>query len=306
MRYNFLRKEVIFMKNKHIAKKIMIAALVVACIVVLKGTGKVYCATITAEQKAALAAQYHGTIDSSGTVWFYNFEDSAAYNDAVYHLEHPGQAIPEDHAPEYATPAAQQPANTTNASTDASKQTTNTQVASKEEKQTESLKKADTKQIEETTTVDNTPVKNEVTKKPTCTEDGERTYYNKNGDAVKTEKIAAIGHDYEKTVTKEPTCTDKGVTTYKCKNCGDTYTEDIPALGHQIDKGTVTKKAGMFTAGEKVYKCTRCGKIMKTEVIPSQYSMKVLYAIIAIAVAAVIVAAILVIVIHKKRHPLGI
>ena len=299
------------MKNKHIAKKIMITALAIACIVVLKGTGKVYCATITPEQEAALIQQYHGVLNDDGTIFFADFEDSMAFNDARYHLEHPGQVIPEDHAPEYATPtpaaqATQQPSSTTNTDTDTSTQASSTQTTSKEEKKTESVKKADTKQIEETTTVDNTPVKNEVTKKPTCTEDGERTYYNKNGDAVKTEKIAAIGHDYEKTVTKEPTCTDKGVMTYKCKNCGDTYTEDIPALGHQIDKGTVTKKAGMFTAGEKVYKCTRCGKIMKTEVIPSQYSMKVLYAIIAIAVAAVIVAAILVIVIHKKRHPLGI
>ena len=33
------------------------------------------------------------------------------------------------------------------------------------------------------------------------------------------------------TVTKEPTCTEKGVKTFTC-SCGDSYTEEIPALGH--------------------------------------------------------------------------
>ena len=55
----------------------------------------------------------------------------------------------------------------------------------------------------------------------------------------------------------------------------------------------------MFNAGEKVYKCTRCGKVMKTEVIPSQYSMKVLYVIIAVVIAAVI--AVVAVIIKKRK-----
>ena len=40
-------------------------------------------------------------------------------------------------------------------------------------------------------------------------------------------------HSYTSTVTKEPTCTEKGVRTYTCSYDGSTYTEAIPALGHE-------------------------------------------------------------------------
>ena len=39
-------------------------------------------------------------------------------------------------------------------------------------------------------------------------------------------------HSYTSEVTKEPTCTVSGVRTYSC-SCGDTYTETIPSLGHK-------------------------------------------------------------------------
>jgi len=38
-------------------------------------------------------------------------------------------------------------------------------------------------------------------------------------------------HSYTETVTKEPTCTEAGEKTYTC-GCGDSYTETIPATGH--------------------------------------------------------------------------
>lgn len=41
-------------------------------------------------------------------------------------------------------------------------------------------------------------------------------------------------HSYTSTVTKEPTCTEKGVKTYTCSYDGSTYTEEIPALGHAL------------------------------------------------------------------------
>ena len=213
------------MKNrKHkLITYIALGMAVIGCIITMSGTGKVYCDTITPEQEAALIQQYHGVLHDDGTIFFADPYDSMAFQDARTHIENPDAIIEEDHAPEYAKKSSTQTASQP-ASADTSKQTTSTQATSKEEKKTESVKKADVKQAEEekvkeeTTTVDNTPVKNEITKKPTCTEDGERTYYNKNGDVVKTEKITATGHDYKKTVTKEPTCTAKGVTTYKCKN----------------------------------------------------------------------------------------
>ena len=42
-------------------------------------------------------------------------------------------------------------------------------------------------------------------------------------------------HNYVATVTKEPTCTEEGVRTYTCSKCGDTYTEAIPMLPHDFD-----------------------------------------------------------------------
>lgn len=41
-------------------------------------------------------------------------------------------------------------------------------------------------------------------------------------------------HSYTSTVTKEPTCTEEGVRTYTCSYDGSTYTEAIPALGHAL------------------------------------------------------------------------
>lgn len=40
-------------------------------------------------------------------------------------------------------------------------------------------------------------------------------------------------HSYTSTITKEPTCTEEGVRTYTCSYDGSTYTEAIPALGHE-------------------------------------------------------------------------
>ena len=43
------------------------------------------------------------------------------------------------------------------------------------------------------------------------------------------------------TVTKEPTCTASGVKTYTCGNCGETKTETVAALGHNMENGTCTR-----------------------------------------------------------------
>lgn len=40
-------------------------------------------------------------------------------------------------------------------------------------------------------------------------------------------------HSYSSSVTKSPTCTGTGVRTYKC-TCGDSYTETIAATGHSM------------------------------------------------------------------------
>ena len=106
-------------------------------------------------------------------------------------------------------------------------------------------------------------------------------------------------------VTKEPTTTEKGIRTYTCTVCKGTKTEDIQMLEHQhswstdwtsneqfhwhdctaagctltdngqkngfgahtFDKGTVTKEATTTSAGTIEYKCTVCGRV-KQEQIP--------------------------------------
>lgn len=45
-------------------------------------------------------------------------------------------------------------------------------------------------------------------------------------------------HSYTSTVTKEPTCTEKGEKTFTCTRDGSTYTEEIPALGHALGNWT--------------------------------------------------------------------
>lgn len=95
-----------------------------------------------------------------------------------------------------------------------------------------------------------------ITKEPTCTEEGEKTYTCECGDSY-TEVILATGHhygdddkctdcgemnpehkhNYTETITKEPTCTEDGEKKYTC-DCGDSYTEVIPATGHNYVDGT--------------------------------------------------------------------
>ena len=43
-------------------------------------------------------------------------------------------------------------------------------------------------------------------------------------------EVEALGHDYQATVTKQPTTTEEGVRTYTCSRCHDTYTESIAKI----------------------------------------------------------------------------
>ncbi|MDE5592417.1 MAG: hypothetical protein K2I75_00525, partial [Clostridiales bacterium] len=64
-------------------------------------------------------------------------------------------------------------------------------------------------------------------------------------------------HNYTDTVTKEPTCTEKGVRTYECDGCDDTYTEDIDALGHDDYKADETAATCTDNKVEH-WACHRC------------------------------------------------
>ena len=64
-------------------------------------------------------------------------------------------------------------------------------------------------------------------------------------------------------VTKEPTCTDTGVKTYTCVDGDDSYTEKIQALGHDYVTRTETvtiKEAWDEPVLEPRYICNGCGK----------------------------------------------
>ena len=81
-----------------------------------------------------------------------------------------------------------------------------------------------------------------VTKEPTCTEKGEKTYTCKFCKATETKEIPALGHDWDDgVITKKPTCTRKGEMTYTCERCQITKTEPIPALGHHFKNGVCTR-----------------------------------------------------------------
>ncbi len=170
-----------------------------------------------------------------------------------------------------------------------------------------------------------------VTKQPTCTEKGEKTYTCGDCRYQKVEEIATIPHTYATawsndethhwhastcgcqdqesefathrfdngTVTKQPTCTEKGEKTYTCGDCryqkveeiatiphtyatawstDETYHWHISTCGcqgltadygtHRFDNGVITKPTSCTVAGEKMYTCLDC-QYKKLETIPA-------------------------------------
>ena len=142
-----------------------------------------------------------------------------------------------------------------------------------------------------------------VTKDPTCTEDGERTFlcsgcgysYTETisatghttehktvaatctvngaefdecavcGAKFNEQTIIAAGHQYDDAVTKDPTCTEKGTKTFTCTVCGDSYAEDIDATGHTTEHKTVA--ATCTVNGAEFDECTVCGIKLNEQVI---------------------------------------
>lgn len=72
------------------------------------------------------------------------------------------------------------------------------------------------------------------------------------------QEIAATGHTWDDgEITKEPTQTATGIKTYTCKTCHKTRTETIPMLkGHHWDDGTIKKEPTCTEPGEKIHHCT--------------------------------------------------
>ena len=110
-----------------------------------------------------------------------------------------------------------------------------------------------------------------VTKKATCTKEGEKEHTCKKCGVTKTKKIEKLEHEWGKwKVTKEATCTKEGERTHTCKNCDTKKTEKIPKKNHSFGDWTIVRQATCAEEGERTRVCENCGykqtgKIEKAE-----------------------------------------
>ena len=157
-----------------------------------------------------------------------------------------------------------------------------------------------------------------VTKAPTCTANGVKTFTcSKCGDSY-TESVGMIDHNYVNgtcsacgavkpcdhiwgtgTVTTAPTCIKSGVKTYTCSLCGESKTETVAALGHSFadgkcsvcgvpenctnhvwDEGQVIEEKTCWTPGTALYTCTVCGETEERIIYPGHdlYDGDIIYA----------------------------
>ncbi len=96
----------------------------------------------------------------------------------------------------------------------------------------------------------------EITKEPSCTEEGVKTFTCSCGNNY-IEAVDKLSHTYTANITP-PTCTEAGYTTYTCK-CGDSYKADEkPALGHSWGKWSVMQAATEEAPGKEARVCSEC------------------------------------------------
>ena len=108
-----------------------------------------------------------------------------------------------------------------------------------------------------------------VTKQPTCTEAGTKTYTCTSCGKTKTTEIAATGHQHtEIRNKKEATCKAEGYTgdTY-CTDCETKVSsgQEIPKTDHTWDNGKVTTEATCEHTGVRTYTCSVCGETKEEE-----------------------------------------
>lgn len=108
------------------------------------------------------------------------------------------------------------------------------------------------KQTETTTQAPTEKVTEEPTETPTEKQTEKQTEPETTTQAPKHE------HSYTSKVTKEPTCTGEGVRTYSC-SCGNSYTESIPAKGHSFGSYTYNNDATYDADGTETAVCSVCG-----------------------------------------------
>ena len=108
-----------------------------------------------------------------------------------------------------------------------------------------------------------------VTRKPTCTEKGVRTFTCSVCHNIRTEDIPTTGeHQWKLLSTTAATCGQDGTVTYQCEVCNETKTETLNATGqHSYGAGVVTKAATCAEPGIMTYTCVVCNDSY-TESIP--------------------------------------
>ena len=116
----------------------------------------------------------------------------------------------------------------------------------------------------------------EVTKQPSCSAKGEKTFHCKREGCkgTETKEIDKVHYTEVDIETVAPTCEEAGHTGgKKCSVCGEitVQPDTTEAFGHDWDEGEVTKEPSCTEAGEKIYHCKRdnCTKT-KTEVIKAK------------------------------------
>lgn len=115
-----------------------------------------------------------------------------------------------------------------------------------------------------------------VTKQPTCTEAGTKTYTCTSCGKTKTTEIAATGHQHtEIRNKKEATCKEEGYTgdTY-CTDCGAKVSsgQAIAKIDHTWDNGKVTTEATCEHTGVRTYTCTVCGETKEEETPKTEHT----------------------------------
>lgn len=115
-----------------------------------------------------------------------------------------------------------------------------------------------------------------VTKQPTCTEAGTKTYTCTSCGKTKTTEIAATGHQHtEIRNKKDATCKEEGYTgdTY-CTDCGAKVSsgQAIAKIDHTWDNGKVTTEATCEHTGVRTYTCSVCGETKKEEILKTDHT----------------------------------
>mgnify|MGYP002529086248 CR=1 FL=1 len=116
-----------------------------------------------------------------------------------------------------------------------------------------------------------------ITTEPTCTEEGVKTFECTVCGKTKTEKVEALGHDWNNdfTVDKEATCEETGLKSIHCKRCDSKKDETvIPAKGHvagekKIENVTESTCENGGSYDEVIY-CTVCGKELSRTTIKTE------------------------------------